>query len=234
MSFLATHLVGFGAAAANTSAPASITFAAAAVNTSNVTDSTYTFASHSIGTASSDRYVIVAVACRGTFSAGNANISTVTVAGTNCTRAVKCDNSNGTAEIWITDSAITSGTTASVVVTTGGGVNVSNCGIGTFAVTGLLSNVATATATQTSDNTATNLSVSADGVAVAVGRSNDTNGAGASTWTNLTERYDALVENIGSEHSGACDNQASTQTLSITYDNAEGTPNPNVAFAAFR
>lgn len=233
MSFIATHLIGFGAAG-STSNPASITFAAAAVNSSNVTDSTYTFSGHSIGTASSDRYVIVGVVGRANFLSGNATISSVTVAGTSCTRAVQSNTSNGTSEIWITNSPITSGTTGNVVVTTGGGVVVQCCGIGTYAVTGLLSNTATATATQTTNNTATNLSVTADGVSVLVSFVAQAFGSSTSTTTNMTERYDADVEANATQHTGACDNQASTQTLSVTVNWATVQNGMSFAMAAFR
>lgn len=231
MSFLATHLVGFGSGGGGAVGNASIAFAAAAVSTSNVTDSTYTFSSHSIGTAASDRYVIVAVACRGSFA--SATIASVTVAGTSCTQAVASTSTAGTAQIWITNAAITSGTTGDVVVTTGGGAQVNNCGIGTYAATGLASATASATNTTTSDNTARSLAVTAGGIAVGLMRSNEAATGSAVAWTNITERYDAIVESGQSIHSGACDNQAADATLSLTADDQNNSGSYNVAYAAW-
>jgi len=228
MSFAATHLVGFGAGG-ETAAGAGIVFCASAGDTGLVEPGgTYTFSSHGIGTASSDRYIIVVL----TNAAGSSstNFSSVTVAGTSCTRQVQTYTNEGGVSIWITNAAITSGTTATIVATvSSGGGNSANCGIGTFAVTGLASTVATATAQQTTNNTSTNLAVSAGGVAVAVAYQQ---GTSSFTTTGMTESFDSLVESTLNSTTGCCDNQSSTQTLSITINCTEST-NFHAAYAAF-
>lgn len=226
MSFAATHLVGFGAGG-DAAGTAAITFAASAVDTTNVADSTYTFTAHSIGTAATDRYVIVTTQIRGGVGF---TVTSCTVGGAATSTVVTNEDGGTNVQIWITSSPVTSGTTADIVVTVGGGVTVFCCGIATYAVTGLASNVATATATQDTDNTATNLTVSAGGVAVAAAI---VSGATPTfTWTNLTERFDATIEASGASHTGACDNSTSGGTLSITCDASSGTQTRQ-AFAAF-
>jgi len=224
--FPVANLVGGSGGASG----ASITFCATAVDTTDKSAiDTYTFSSHSIGTASSDRYIIVAVVLR-VFNAGA--ISSLTVAGTSCTQAVGATNS-GTcyAGIWITNSPITSGTTATVAVNFNSGSPL-NCGIATFAVTGLQSTTATGTATQTTENTATNLSVTAGGVAVALATA--AFAQPTYTFTNITERFDTTVEASVNTFGGACDNQASTQTLSITIDHSSSGGFDMQCFASFR
>lgn len=226
MTLMVNNLVGFGATT-ESSGPASITFAASAVSASNVTaGNTYTFSSHSIGTASADRYVVVTVTT-------NSRVSAVTVGGASCTLANSRTN-GGASYIYITDGPVTSGTTASIVVTISTATSAA-CGIGTFAVTGLQSITPTATATQTTDVTATNLAVTASGVAVGVVYS-ENDDTYTHSWTNLTERYDARLDaGEAYAHSGASADQATSQTLSITVDaQSTGAPTVAIALAAFR
>jgi len=162
--------------------PAAVAFAAYTKDVAWSGAGTKTFTAHAIGTASPDRYVVVFI------SAQNAtNITSVTVAGTNCTR-VLVDSTNW---LYITDSPITTGTTGDIAVTISG-ASTANVEIGVWAVTGLVSNSASTTATSSTNGGALNITVPANGVAIAC--ANSAAGADSGTWSVATERFDDNVE----------------------------------------
>jgi hypothetical protein len=124
---------------------------------------------------------------------------------------------------------VPTGTTANVVVTMSGTAP-SRLGVGTWAVTGapslaLVDNDA-AMFTDAAANSLT-LDAVADGVVIAHAHG----GAADHTWTNLTERYDELVENgfsgadaatTTTSHTVTVQKAAATYTLqAVTY---QGTP----------
>lgn len=215
-------LAGLTAAAA---APAAIAFGNHYESTADVTNSTYTFASAAIGTASSDRYVAIGIYGRGSTS----GTASVTVAGQSCSILVN-GNAGGANEcqIWITDAPVTSGTTASVVVTTNG--SWSNCGISTYALTGLQSIVPTATVTTTTNNSARSLAIDAGGVAICVGYSAATS---TFTTTGMTEDADVTVESTVASGTAGSASSATAQTLSVTI-NASTASNFRAAMVALR
>ena len=212
-----------GGSTAAAGGPAAIAFAAAASSSANA--AAYTFSAHSIGTASSDRHVVVCVAFGDT---GANSVDFVTVGGQSCTQIAAIQNGSfeAFAGIFITDAPVTSGTTADVIVDLANFAN--NCGIGTFALTGLSSITATDTATTTTDGSAQSLDINADGVAVGVTSFDGT----SVSWTNMTERYDANTEGTAG-HSGASTTSATTQTLSVT-STVSGSNLTAVAYASFR
>ena len=184
---MVNQLVGFGAGG-ETAAPAAIAYAASSSDETGST--TVTFTSLGIGTASSDRYVLVVVATRLTGS-----ISSVTVGGAATTSVVAASNGVQKLEMYITSAVFTSGTTANVVVTT----SAANSGVivATYTITGIVSITPSNTQTTTTDNATMSLSVPAGGVAIsgandlgtAVG---NTNGA-TFTHSGTTENADRCV-----------------------------------------
>lgn len=157
----------------------------------------YTFAAQDIGTAAADRRVIVAVA--GT--QGTRTVSTVTVDGAGLTFVGRKQTGVTTVEIWI--GLITSGATASIVVTWSGLQD--RCGIGVWAATGLSSDTAVGTQTwEPTEGGGVDVTVTtvAGGFHVAVACSHSA-GVPVSTWTTITERYDVALEGTQPYHSGA-------------------------------
>jgi len=112
--------------------------------TSGTTSTNYTFSSQAIGTATSDRIVIVAVHLLNTGATG----SSMTVGGISATRQVRSQRGTGTSEIWT--AAVPTGTTATIVVN--GSAASDRCGIIVWTATGLLSGTAVGTGTNTSSS----------------------------------------------------------------------------------
>jgi hypothetical protein len=104
-----------------------LTFGAGAFSTNDT--STYTFTSIGIGAASSNRYVVVAVGQRGVAEAS----ATVTVAGQSCTQLAET-GTGAKLHLFITDAPVTTGTTATVVVSCSSGRT--RCFISTYALSG--------------------------------------------------------------------------------------------------
>jgi len=178
---LLQQLIGFGAASSG--APATVAFGAAAENGGNATS--YSFTSHAIGTASATRYIVVACHYKAT-----AYATGVTVAGTACTMVVEAQVSNYRTQLWITNSAITTGTTATVAVTLG--VTADNCAVATWALDRLTSTTAVDTESVTTDNTAMSI-VAPNGGALVVAATHRASSFASSTITGATERYDDQI-----------------------------------------
>lgn len=196
--FLVTQLVGFGAGAG--AAVKTLTYKGTARN--NSAASSYTH-SVDIGTASSDRYVIVAVG--GTL--GSRTISSVTINGVSATSIVSMTNTVCGA---IFMANVTSGSGAqNIDVVYSGNVDVS--GIGVWTLTGVSSTTPVHTLTSTAVPGTGSLTTVAGGVAVAYAMVNDTT---SFTWTNLTEQFDNTAAAVG--HSGAHDAATTGSSLTIT------------------
>jgi len=173
-------------------------------STSNLT--TYTFSGKALGTAASNRQIVVLVSGHGT---SNTTVSTVTVGGVSATELVYAQQATGTQikAIWI--ASVPTGTTGDVVVTFAAGKG--SCGIGVYALYGASSS-AHATQTDTTystDTVSVSIDVPAGGVCFAIGTGTAIDAS--TTWTGLTEDYDA-VEESGNRHTGASDLFASAQT----------------------
>lgn len=187
-------LPGLAAILAGISGRSPLSVSYAATDTSSVSGTSYTFASTAIGTAAADRYIVLAVSSNG--SSSNPTASSVTVAGTSCTKtAADTDVSSGrpTIALWVTNSAITSGTTADIVVTYGSTNSV--CSIGVWAVYGITS--ATPTATQNTKYSVGStttfsaaLSLPTDGIVISAESSSATSATNIS-WSIVTEDFDA-------------------------------------------
>lgn len=97
-----------------------------------------TFTNADIGTAASDRLVVVLV----TYGGNTSSLSSVTIGGTTATPNVT-QNGSGWNGVGIHSLVVPSGTTANIVVTTGGGIaqDVLNCYV--YTITGLVSTTPT-------------------------------------------------------------------------------------------
>jgi hypothetical protein len=200
---------------------ATVSYVTTASQASSAT-TTFTFTGISIGTADTNRWVIVAV---GYGVAGPASaVSSVTIGGNAATLLVATASSAASQAVGIFGIKLTTGTTTNVVVTfsaalaVGGGVFCS-----TYRALNLTTLAANASATWISSKSATNLNVtgSAAGFVVGVSGDNDTTG---SSWTGLTQNFGA---NIGSSSWGT---SASTnfsvggaKTISATLTGGTGT-----------
>lgn len=174
------------------------------VTTDNVHDAsnlvTYTFSGVSIGTAAASRRVVVA-----THGLSTASLGTVTVGGVSATRFYH-ETTTGIG-LWIAD--VTTGTTATVVVTNGGGLTAGHCSIGVFALYWLRGT--TPTDTEYMDGArGSPQSINVDARGVALGFAVATTDI---SWTGLAE--DSQVTGSGLFMSAASVESGTTQSLSV-------------------
>jgi hypothetical protein len=163
---------GFG------SSVASITYAGAVTNTD--TSSPVDFASVPIGTASSTRYVAFVLVMGGSSTA-----SAVTVAGQATTLAVNSLTGSTLTVVGITSAPVTSGTTATISLTTGGAITGSNIAQA-FAIEGLNSATATDVDSSTASGSGLTITIAAGGVGV--GFYTNTGTGNSMTWSaGITE-----------------------------------------------
>lgn len=172
---------------------------------------TYTFSSQALGTAASDRKIVV-----GAFAVNAVKaVSSMTIGGVSASLVVAKTNSGGEQiELW--QAAVPTGTTGDVVVTWAGGQL--GCGIGVFRIVGAESAAHDTGGSAAAGAGSDTLDIPANGVAVGVAGTNP-NGIPTWTWTGLTEDYDAggIITASDGSHTGASDAFATTQTgLSIT------------------
>lgn len=213
----ANNLVGFGVGLR----PATVTYTDSSASNTDLT--TYTFSSLSIGEASTSRHVIVAVLA----SNAAATVSTLTVGGVSASLAKRATATNGIAEIWIV--AVPTGATGNVVVTFNAGNN--RASVGVWAAYNLLSATATDSDESNADPGVISIDVQAGGILVAGVYS--VSGTVSYTWTNITERFDIVVETTRRASGASLDFAAAQTGLSITADASAATSQTMVA-AAFR
>jgi uncharacterized protein YbaA (DUF1428 family) len=187
---------------------ASIAYTATAVSTASAT--VYTFSSQALGTAASDRLIVV--------SSDNYDGTTsgITVAGVTAAAVVQASGTNSRAGLW--QAAVPSGTTGDIVVTLGAGND--RQGIGVWAIYGANSSASdTATDADSSDPLTVSMDCPANGVMIGVGAAHTTGTKGYS-WTNLTENFDAVIR-ASTQHTGASASfEAAQSGLTITCDPA--------------
>jgi hypothetical protein len=173
-------------------------------STSNLT--TYTFNSTSIGSAATDRYVVIGASGSSGTTSG---ISSITVNGNNATELVQVSGSTVAAGLFI--AAVPTGTTANIVVTFGGGKE--RCDVGVWKVTKLNSATPYDTASLGSGLSVNTGSVNIDtrvgGILLSYVHRGGVN-SGTTTWTGATENYDTTLESR--IISGASLNNTPTET----------------------
>lgn len=185
-----------------------------AVSGSNL--SSYTFAGQAIGTATADRIVVV-VAVGGLTAA---TINSATIQGIAATKQFEI--TPGNLSVSILTAAVPTGTTGDVVLnfsTTRG-----QAGIATYSMTGASSEIPSSTAsdtTLTGNDLSASIDIPANGGAIAGVIANST--PTSTTWTNLTEFNDQIVEDQTIQ-SSASDNFASAQSGRIVTATFAGTP----------
>lgn len=180
---------------------------------------TYTFTNQAIGTASSDRYVVVGIATvTVSTTAASATLTNIQVNGTSTTIAAQATfNSNIRSALGYLN--VTAGTTANIVINITG---TAQCmGLAVWTVTGPFNGVSGASNSSVVDDSGTVFTVTHPTVApgnkiITIGR---TGSAATTTWTNAVEDFDFLIENNQARTSGATSNivsGASNYTITAT------------------
>jgi hypothetical protein len=154
---------------------------------------TYTFSGASIGTASSDRLVVVCAMINAQ-SITTYGISSVTIGGSAATLAVSSSLGKNSAIFY---RLVPTGTTATIVVSLSGSGTPGRCAVGVFAVTGYTNSTPEVVGSAYSDTSVSSLSVpinvssGAAAIACCYVGSNAT-----STWTSpMVEAFDNPIEN---------------------------------------
>jgi len=206
------NLVGFGAGGA--AADAAISYTDSSLDPGNSSD--YTFSSAGIGTASSDRYIAVALA--GRQASGTPGLSSLTVGGQSCSELIIENSTTQWSAIWITDSPVTSGTTADIVATCNDAQG--RLSFGVWALTSLRdSGTAKGTDTDASASAIT-LEPTTESGAVVIAVAYLSNSGGV-VWTGVTERYEDYEGTRGASGGEAGPTGA---TITITGGSVSGTP----------
>lgn len=169
---------------------ASVSYSVGGSAVSTADASSYTFSAVGIGTASSDRTVIVAAFSRN--SGNTASISSVTVGGSAATERASANYniSGGSSVCGLYTIPYPTGTTADIVVNLPS--SYARAGVAVYAVYGLVSVTPSATASATNATTL-NLNTNVTEGSVCIGAVY-TNPNGSATWTGLTEDLDILIE----------------------------------------
>lgn len=173
--------------------PPTATFQAATGSTTDT--NSYTFTSQPIGTASSTRRVVVAVASR---NAG-ISVSTLTIGGVSASRDVVRAASGQFAEIW--SAVVNSGTTANIVVTMSG--TASYCGIGIWSLTSGAPTGQTGLAPTNVGTLSMSVTTAVGDVVIGVAAFRTSTSGARAAWNTATERYDADVDTNIRKHTGA-------------------------------
>lgn len=168
------------------------------VTDSGSNSSTYTFSNVDIGTASSDRLVVVATHATGLTS--DVTASSVTLGGTSMTSAASGFEANASLDLhYLT---VTSGTTANIVATYSG--NKSRCTIAVYTITGLNSSTPSDTGSSTNSDTAPTLTLDIPTGSIAVYAHTSANSSTTTvTYSSATEHYDQAIGGENTTCSGA-------------------------------
>lgn len=220
---MVSHLDGFGVY--QEAAASGVTVAYASANGEETAVTSKTWSSAGISTAAANRYIVVAAFNR---VGGAVAAPTVTVGGASTTLLIGLDGDAGAnttrADLFITDSAFTTGTTADIVISYSG---TARHGYIAWAVYGISSITPADTATSSADPCSAAIDCPAGGVIIGVGFSG-TDGT-TSTPTELTENVDGQIGGT-STYTGLSKEYAAAQTaLTVGCDFAATT---SQAFAA--
>lgn len=176
---------------------ASLSYRTNLESSSNATS--YTFSGTDIGTAASDRLVVVGSVAAA--ASGGANVTSLTVGGSAATFDVRA-SSGHTSELW--HRAVTTGTTASIVVNYS--ANMVSCGIAVWALYGVN---ATPFDTATTTTSSTQIDIPAGGIVVGNARIDP----GSTTWTGATEDFEnTTLGDALAGYSGASRQAVSAET----------------------
>jgi hypothetical protein len=168
--------------------------------------SSYSFSSTAIGTAAADRNIVVLCTVQNNDAI---QPSTCTVGGAATTRVATRQNTEGAA-IFVTNAYVTSGTTATIAITTS--VGSGKCRVFVYAVYGNMNRTPIATLNSTANDPSGSLDLQAGGVAFGVGQSRNLT---THSWTGLTEDAD-LQQDEGTDMTSSCASIEATATETIT------------------
>lgn len=191
-------------------------------NNSDSTNATsWTYTAQAIGSAASDRYVIVGVG-----TSNNANEpSSVTIGGISATKVVGTAGGNHSAGLWVAN--VTTGTTADIVVSITGTTD--RCAIGVWTATGLASGTPGNTATSNASPGSCTVTTTNGGFAIAYSHL----GYGTVTWsgTGVTQDFNATIEaSVKNTGARVAPTDGSSVTFTATYSSTfDGTTRPLVA-----
>lgn len=211
--------------------PAILTYVGSNASTANATS--HTFTSESIGTAATDRYIIIGVTAENNL--GARTISSVTVGGVSATQVVFREHSTGS--FW-TQAAIyivpyPTGTTATIVVNWSASNNM--CGIGVWNATQLQSATATNTNSNTSDPLTATLNVAPGGIAIGCAAAFPSGATPITyTWTNMSERHDGVVEGTVTQTGADTSLVNGNSSLSVTCTGSIAMLGRSMVLASFR
>lgn len=178
-----------------------LTFLQAAINSTSSL-STYTFASQNIGTAASDRVVIVLVK----ISATSGTISNVTIQGITSTLIQYQGGAVGSCSVGIAIASVPTGTTGDVVVNFSSSLT-GECGIGVYTANSInltaYNSAATGFGIAPTDPTLTvSVNIPATGFTIGIAATQNDAAVTGFTWTGLTKDYEGVVRS-NAWHSGA-------------------------------
>ena len=175
--------------------------------------SSSTFTSVNIGDAATDRMVVVGLSV--IVNSSDASVPTCTIGGVSATQILqRASASNAGFQCVFYILNVTSGTTATIVITKGGTSDMNRCGIGYWSMTGQGTGTtpyATASNDGTSPTIGTTINIAANGGVIAISENSAMEGGNTTTWTGVTERYDTATAGFVL-HSGANDNFANAAT----------------------
>jgi hypothetical protein len=174
-------------------APATRSYRGTTSDTTSQT--TYTFTNHDIGTASATRYVVVCVMASD--ATVDRTLSSVTIGGNNAAQHEFEKSTSVAIDMYtaIYGLTVTSGTTATIVVTWSGGMT--GCHVAVFALDNLTSTTPHATngnntGAGTASSVSTTMNIPSNGVGIAIAGAVNNNAA--HTPTGLSEDNDASVD----------------------------------------
>lgn len=199
------------------------------VTTSSGAAGSFSFSSENIGTAASDRWIILAITARKNGSSTR-TLSGVTINGVTATIHVQNQNtSDNSGFAAIASANVPTGT--SVTISGTFSASMFRFSVGVFIVTGGMNGTPTGTGSTNTDNTGVGVAYVDQGVVIGCGHS--VANAAAAAWTNLTEKYDASLggdsTNTGAQSAaqsgsgtltGTCDFTTAT-TISVAYTSFE-------------
>lgn len=192
--------------------PQLVTYQTNAFDASDLT--TYSFASQAIGTASSDRRVIVGIAG----GQSSRTVSSCSIAGQTGVWLARHQHGVATVELW--SALVTTGTTGTISVTWSGGQQC--CGIVIWSSTGLTGDVILDFDTTAVASGASNMTVStaADSFALGIAMTY-TPSPNFFSWSSITELFEGTLEGSGGPFFSAASvsTTGASLTAGVAYNN---------------
>lgn len=214
------HLTGFGVVHEVTPAAVEITYRGAISDA--LSAATHTFTDFAIGPASAGRIVTFSFSDR---AGGTVTHDSATIGGISATKLLDAFNNAGgnTTRTTLWAAVVPTGTTATIVINMSAAGN--RCGGGVWTMTGAPSITPAFSGTSVANSPTASINVPANGGAL--GAAYDGLGGSNTTWSGITEDYDAISGGGTSNYTGAHANFVAAQTgltmtATMTGSNAAG------------